>query len=82
MSRLPPHLQNKFVLTLVIAARARQLVQDAERTERGQDENPVTIALREHAEARLLPQIQLTDDRLIKALQGQPEDLEIFPYRP
>ncbi len=82
LSRLSSHLQNKYLLTLIIAERAKQIVLDPDRAARGDETNPVTLALKDLAEGRLQPQIQLTDERMVKALQGQPEDIEIFPYRP
>ncbi|MFA0747366.1 DNA-directed RNA polymerase subunit omega [Fervidibacter sp.] len=78
LSRLPEGMRNKFLLVLAVSERARQLVESPER-ERS-DENPVTRALREISEGRF--QLRVTDERFLRALQGKPEDTDIFPYRP
>jgi DNA-directed RNA polymerase subunit K/omega len=64
---------------LAVSERAKQLVLDPNQAERT-EENPVTQALREISEGRF--QIRLTDERFLKALEGRPEDKDIFPYRP
>jgi len=71
-------MRSKFLLVLAVSERARQLVESPER-ERS-DENPVTRALREISEGRF--QLRVTDERFLRALQGKPEDTDIFPYRP
>jgi DNA-directed RNA polymerase subunit K/omega len=78
LSRLPEGMRSKFLLVLAVSERARQLVESPER-ERS-DENPVTRALREISEGRF--QLRVTDERFLRALQGKPEDTDIFPYRP
>ena len=78
LSRLPEGMRNKFLLVLAVSERARQLVESPE-PERS-DENPVTRALREISEGRF--QLRVTDERFLRALQGKPEDTDIFPYRP
>jgi len=78
LSRLPEGMKSKFLLVLAVSERARQLVESPER-ERS-DENPVTRALREISEGRF--QLRVTDERFLRALQGKPEDTDIFPYRP
>jgi DNA-directed RNA polymerase subunit K/omega len=78
LSRLPEGMRSKFLLVLAVSERARQLVESPER-ERS-DENPVTQALREISEG--LFQLRVTDERFLRALQGKPEDTDIFPYRP
>ncbi len=78
LSRLPEGMRSKFLLILAVSERARQLVESPER-ERS-DENPVTQALREISEGRF--QLRVTDERFLRALQGKPEDTDIFPYRP
>jgi DNA-directed RNA polymerase subunit K/omega len=78
LSRLPEGIRSKFLLVLAVSERARQLVESPER-ERS-DENPVTRALREISEGRF--QLRVTDERFLRALQGKPEDTDIFPYRP
>jgi len=79
LQRLPEGLRSKFLLVLAISERAKQLVLDPNQAERT-EENPVTQALREISEGRF--QIRLTDERFLKALEGRPEDKDIFPYRP
>jgi DNA-directed RNA polymerase subunit K/omega len=78
LSRLPEGMRSKFLLVLAVSERARQLVESPER-ERS-DENLVTRALREISEGRF--QLRVTDERFLRALQGKPEDTDIFPYRP
>jgi len=78
LSRLPEGMRSKFLLVLAVSERARQLVESPER-ERS-DEIPVTRALREISEGRF--QLRVTDERFLRALQGKPEDTDIFPYRP
>jgi DNA-directed RNA polymerase subunit K/omega len=78
LSRLSEGMRSKFLLVLAVSERARQLVESPER-ERS-DENPVTRALREISEGRF--QLRVTDERFLRALQGKPEDTDIFPYRP
>jgi DNA-directed RNA polymerase subunit K/omega len=78
LSRLPEGMRSKFLLVLAVSERARQLVESPER-ERS-DENPVTRALREISEGSF--QLRVTDERFLRALQGKPEDTDIFPYRP
>jgi DNA-directed RNA polymerase subunit K/omega len=78
LGRLPEGMRSKFLLVLAVSERARQLVESPER-ERS-DENPVTRALREISEGRF--QLRVTDERFLRALQGKPEDTDIFPYRP
>jgi DNA-directed RNA polymerase subunit K/omega len=78
LSRLPEGMRSKFLLVLAVSERARQLVESPER-ERS-DENPVTRALREISEGHF--QLRVTDERFLRALQGKPEDTDIFPYRP
>ncbi|MFA0758091.1 MAG: hypothetical protein PVTTEEND_001402 [Candidatus Fervidibacter sp.] len=79
LQRLPEGLRSKFLLVLAVSERAKQLVLDPNQAERT-EENPVTQALREINEGRF--QIRLTDERFLKALEGRPEDKDIFPYRP
>jgi len=78
LNRLPEGMRSKFLLVLAVSERARQIVENPER-ERS-DENPVTRALREISEGRF--QLRVTDERFLRALQGKPEDTDIFPYRP
>jgi DNA-directed RNA polymerase subunit K/omega len=78
LSRLPEGMRSKFLLVLAVSERARQIVESPER-ERS-DENLVTRALREISEGRF--QLRVTDERFLRALQGKPEDTDIFPYRP
>jgi len=78
LSRLPDGMKSKFLLVLAVSERARQIVENMERDR--SDENPVTRALREISEGRF--QLRVTDERFLRALQGKPEDTDIFPYRP
>ncbi len=78
LQKLPEGLRSKFVLVLAVSERARQLVEQAER-ERS-DENPVLRALQEFSERRF--EVRISDERFLRALQGKPEDTDIFPYRP
>jgi DNA-directed RNA polymerase subunit K/omega len=78
LGKLPEGMRSKFLLTLAVSERARQIVESADRE--GTDENPITRALREISEGRF--QIRVTDERFLKALQGKPEETDIFPYRP
>jgi DNA-directed RNA polymerase subunit K/omega len=78
LSRLPEGMRSKFLLVLAVSERARQIVENPDRE--GSDENPVTRALREISEGRF--QLRVTDERLLRALRGEPEETDIFPYRP
>ena len=78
LSKLPEGMRSKFLLVLAVSERARQIVESADRDRT--DENPVTRALREISEGRY--QLRVTDERFLRALQGRPEDTDIFPYRP
>ncbi|MFN4179733.1 MAG: DNA-directed RNA polymerase subunit omega [Armatimonadota bacterium] len=78
LGKLPEGIRSKFLLTLAVSERARQIVESADRE--GMDENPITRALREISEGRY--QIRVTDESFLKALQGKPEETDIFPYRP
>lgn len=78
LEKLPEGIRSKFLLTLAVSERARQIVESADRE--GADENPITRALREISEGRY--QIRVTDESFLKALQGKPEETDIFPYRP
>lgn len=77
LNKLPEGMRSKFLLVLAVSERARQIVEGADR-ERA-DENPVTRALREISEGRY--QLRVTDERFLRALQGKPEETDIFPYR-
>lgn len=78
LTKLPEGIRSKFLLVLGVSERARQIVEsaDQERT----NENPVSRALREVSNGRY--QLRITDDRFLRALQGNPEETDIFPYRP
>ncbi|MCS7186404.1 MAG: DNA-directed RNA polymerase subunit omega [Armatimonadota bacterium] len=78
LKRLPEGVRSKFLLVLAVSERARQIVEGASR-DHG-DENPVTRSLREVSEGRY--QLRVTDERFLRALQGKPEETDIFPYRP
>jgi DNA-directed RNA polymerase subunit K/omega len=78
LSRLPEGMRSKFLLVLAVSERARQIVENPDRE--GSDENPVTRALREISEGRF--QLRVTDERFLRALRGEPEETDIFPYRP
>jgi DNA-directed RNA polymerase subunit K/omega len=78
LSRLPEGMRSKFLLVLAVSERARQIVENPDRE--GSDENPVTRALREISEGRF--QLRVADERFLRALRGEPEETDIFPYRP
>jgi DNA-directed RNA polymerase subunit K/omega len=78
LSRLPEGMRSKFLLVLAVSERARQIVENPDRE--GSEENPVTRALREISEGRF--QLRVTDERFLRALRGEPEETDIFPYRP
>lgn len=78
LSKLPEGMRSKFLLVLAVSERARQIVESPDRDQI--DENPVTRALREISERRY--QLRVTDERFLRALQGKPEETDIFPYRP
>ncbi|GBC99613.1 DNA-directed RNA polymerase subunit omega [bacterium HR17] len=80
LNRLPEELRTKFLLVLAVSERAKQIVTDPNRSLTVSEENAVTQALREISEGRF--QIRVSDDRFLRALKGQPEDADIFPYRP
>ncbi len=78
LNKLPEGMRSKFLLVLAVSERARQIVESPDRDRI--DENPVTRALREVSEGRY--QLRVTDERFLRALQGKPEETDIFPYRP
>ncbi len=78
LSQLPEGMRSKYLLVLAVSERARQLVENPDRDR--SDENPVLRALREISEKRF--ELRVTDERFLRALQGQPEEADIFPYRP
>lgn len=78
LNKLPEGKRSKFLLVLAVSERARQIVESAERER--EDESPINRALREISEGRY--QLRVTDERFLKALQGKPEETDIFPYRP
>lgn len=78
LNKLPEGMRSKYLLVLAVAERARQIVESPERDQ--SDENPVTRALQEISEGRY--QLRVTDERFLRALQGKPEDTDIFPYQP
>ncbi len=78
LNKLPEGMRSKFLLVLAVSERAQQIVESADRDR--VDENPVTRALREVSEGRY--QLRVTDERFLRALQGKPEETDIFPYRP
>lgn len=78
LHRLMEGMRSKFLLVLAVSERASQLVESPDR-ERS-DENPVTKGLREISEGRF--QIRVNDESFLRALRGEPEEKDIFPYRP
>ncbi|MER3499863.1 MAG: hypothetical protein IMHGJWDQ_000122 [Candidatus Fervidibacter sp.] len=78
LSKMPEGMRSKFLLVLAVSERARQIVESPDRDR--SDENPVTRALQEISEGRF--QLRVTDERFLRALQGTPEESDIFPYRP
>lgn len=78
LNKLPEGMRSKFLFVLAVSERARQIVESGDHDR--DDENPVTRALREIIEGRY--QLRVTDERFLRALQGKPEETDIFPYRP
>jgi len=78
LNRLPEGMRSKFLLVLAVSERARQLVENPDQERH--DENYVTRALREISEGRF--RLRVTDERFLRALRGEPEETDIFPYRP
>lgn len=78
LSKLPEGMRSKYLLVLVVAERARQIVESPERDQT--HGNPVIRALNEISEGRFQPRV--TDERFLRALQGKPEETDLFPYRP
>ncbi|MCS7265497.1 MAG: DNA-directed RNA polymerase subunit omega [Armatimonadetes bacterium] len=78
INNLPEAIRSKHLLVLAVAERARQIVESHERDQ--SEENPVTRALKEIVEGRF--QLRVNDERFLRALQGKPEETDIFPYRP
>jgi len=78
LSKLPEEMRSKYLLVLAVSERARQIVESPERDQ--SEENPVIRALREIGEGRY--QIRTKDERFLKALEGKPEETDIFPYHP
>ncbi len=53
MSILNSYIPNRYMLVTVVARRARQIAEDADRRGLHLDEKPVTIAINEVAEGKL-----------------------------
>ncbi|MCS7192615.1 MAG: DNA-directed RNA polymerase subunit omega [Armatimonadetes bacterium] len=77
LSKLPEGMRSKYLLVLVVAERARQIVENPEREQTY--ENPIIRALNEINEGRFQPRV--TDEHFLSSLQGKPEESDLFPYR-
>ncbi|MCI8809198.1 MAG: DNA-directed RNA polymerase subunit omega [Oscillibacter sp.] len=53
MSKLNSYIPNRYQLVTVVARRARQIAEDADRMGMHLDEKPVTIAINEVADGKL-----------------------------
>ena len=53
MSKLNSYIPNRYMLVSVVARRARQIAEDADRLGLHLDEKPVTIAINEVADGKL-----------------------------
>lgn len=53
MSKLNSYIPNRYMLVTVVARRARQIAEDADRMGMHLEEKPVTIAINEVAEGKL-----------------------------
>ena len=53
MNKLTEHVPNRYMMVNVVARRARQIAEEAERTGEHLQEKPVTMAINEVAEGRL-----------------------------
>ncbi len=53
MSKLNSYIPNRYMLVTVVARRARQIAEDADRLGLHLDEKPVTIAINEVADGKL-----------------------------
>ena len=53
MSKLNSFVPNRYMLVNVVARRARQIAEDAEKTDMHLEEKPVTLAINEVADGKL-----------------------------
>lgn len=81
LEEIPEELRSKYLLTLAVAERAKQILQQQQMglTQRG-EESPIIQALRDLVERRF--QFRLNDERVLRAFKGELKDTDIFPYRP
>ena len=52
MNKLTEHIPNRYMMVNVVARRARQIAEEAERNEEHLTEKPVTMAINEVAEGK------------------------------
>ena len=58
MSELLQHINSRYLLVNVVARRARQIAAEAEETQEALEDKPVTRAIREVAEGRLMASLK------------------------
>ncbi len=58
MSELLQHINSRYLLVNVVARRARQIAAEAEETQEALEDKPVTMAIREVAEGRLMASLK------------------------
>lgn len=58
MSELLRHINSRYLLVNVVARRARQIAAEAEETQEALEDKPVTMAIREVAEGRLMASLK------------------------
>ena len=52
MNKLTEHVPNRYMMVNVVARRARQIAEEAEKNEEHLEEKPVTMAINEVAEGK------------------------------
>ena len=52
MNKLTEHIPNRYMMVNVVARRARQIAEEAEKNEEHLEEKPVTMAINEVAEGK------------------------------
>ena len=58
MSELLQHINSRYLLVNVVARRARQIAAEAEEPQEALEDKPVTMAIREVAEGRLMASLK------------------------
>ncbi len=58
MSELLQHINSRYLLVNVVARRARQIAAEAEESQEALEDKPVTMAIREVAEGRLMASLK------------------------